>query len=303
MNNKNTNNINNDVINVKSESTSSSVVLYAGQHIESGSVNVEIIDETLFVTYSTSNGFLLKDVHLFVGQSLDLMPRTQNGNPKVGLFPYKANDLGGRIEYIFEIPLSNIGVIESLCGKDLYLAAHAVVYKNNSNGCSHSESAWADGQLISKHGSWATYFSYRVLCDITLPEKCQNAFAFGESSFIESGLTDNAEGWVINLSEIGYFTTPIYVESDQNTIQVGNLEYSYDGRELFIYYNIFRGYTLTETHLYASDLFPNTINPGQFYHQHYLTDASRDEFRIAVVGSEIYIIAHAVVCPRKIAKI
>lgn len=129
-----------------------SVILYAGQNIEAGELMTEISGNQLYVTYNTANGFGLKEVHLFVGTSMDNMPQTKTGNPKIGQFPYTALSLGGLTTYTFSIPLSELGIMKSA---EIFIAAHAVVENGAVN-----ETAWADGDLISD-GSWATYFSIR----------------------------------------------------------------------------------------------------------------------------------------------
>jgi len=105
----------------------------------------------LHVTYSNW-GIGMDETHLAVAESLDDIPQTKSGNPKVGQFPYKHEGLGGVLTDPYTIPLDGWGP-----GTELVIAAHAALV----NG----ETAWADcgGPLAQFPGnSWATYFNYTV---------------------------------------------------------------------------------------------------------------------------------------------
>lgn len=68
-----------------------------------GTVCLETDAHFLYITYETTGGWLLNEVHLFVGESLDDMPQTNNGNPIPGQFPYTAEDLDTD-SFEFKIP-------------------------------------------------------------------------------------------------------------------------------------------------------------------------------------------------------
>lgn len=292
-----------DIINVKSgQSISDNVILYAGQNIIAGEIILNVSNDFLTVTYNTENGFVLEEAHLFVGESLEDMPQTRNGNPKIGLFPYKANELGGISSYVFEIPLDDLGGVDYICGKSVFIAAHAVVHRINEDGSSQYETAWGDGDLLAEQGSWAMYFSYNVVCETDEP-RCESAFGYGSSTFIDYGLTDSRWGWVIEVPGAGSFSTPIYAGAAQNDLSkgvlVGELVCSFDGKNLHVEYVMNEGYVMSETQLYASNLIPNTIAFGQFGNAHYFSIASYDEYNLVVTGPRLYLIAHAVVCPKR----
>jgi hypothetical protein len=140
------------------------VDLIAGQHINAGSVVVSFDDDFLYVDYTTANGWMLDEVHLWVGSSLAQLPRAGNGNPKIGHFPYKASNLGLVTNYGFTIPLSGFGGLYDMCGNTYYVAAHAVVKKQKPNGGFQSETAWGNGQRITLKGNWAMYFGFIMDC-------------------------------------------------------------------------------------------------------------------------------------------
>ncbi len=61
--------------------------LYAGQHINVGTLTVSNNNTNLYVTFSVKEDWWLSETHLFVGREVDL-PLTGSGNPKIGHFPY-----------------------------------------------------------------------------------------------------------------------------------------------------------------------------------------------------------------------
>lgn len=141
-----------------------SVNLIAGQTINAGVINLSFDSDNLYVTYNTTNGWLLDEVHLWIGTSLAQLPKAGNGNPKIGHFPYKASNLGLVNSYGFTIPLNAFGGYESVCEGTYYVAAHAVVKKSNGNGGFVSETAWGQGPRITNKGNWAMYFGFILQC-------------------------------------------------------------------------------------------------------------------------------------------
>ncbi len=283
-------------------SNGASVKLLAGQTIEAGTIDLSIVNNNLIVTYNTTNGWELKEVHLFVNENFSLLPKTNSGNPQVGLFPYKAQNLNGATTYSFTIPLSEFGGEEAVCNKSIYVAAHASLQKLLSNGSYQTETGWGEGQRITAKGNWAMYYSFTFGCQAEEPElaNCETAFAFGNTTFIDMGLTNNRWGWVIEAIP-GFYTTPIYAAAGNNIIsngfQAGILTYSYRGSYLTLDFKIMGPYKLSETHVYVSNTPPSTIAPGQYGNTHILNAATADNFRIENLnGGKVYIIAHAVVC-------
>lgn len=285
------------------EGASVSVDLIAGQNTIAGNVSVTFDKDFVHVKYTTINGWMLDEAHLWVGSNLSMMPQTNSGNPKPGLFPYKSGLLYGATSYSFSIPWSDFGGYEANCGNILYMAAHAALHKMNSNGSVNSQTGWGNGSQINDNGSWAMYFSLQFECGSTNdPEtNCQTAFGFGPLTFVDAGLTPNRWGWIYTLNAEGYFTTPLYAGAGNNDIQhatnVGNVTYSLSGSSLVVHYETFTGYSLSETHVYASTTFPTTIAPGQFNYSHAVQNPHSDTYTIELNGATpVYLISHAVVC-------
>lgn len=136
------------------------VDLLAGQYIVSGSVIVGNDEENLYVTYTTTDGWLLKHVHLYVGDCAGI-PLNNGGNPQIGQFPVNVAQDPYSTSATFSFPLSSLN--ECVC-----IAAHAEVVKLDGNGTIIAgETAWGDGDDIGG-GSWATKFGYCVQeCDDT----------------------------------------------------------------------------------------------------------------------------------------
>lgn len=123
----------------------------------------------LHITFTTYGGpWMIMESHVAVYISNDVsgiseIPQTGSGNPKIGNFPFKHENLGGITLDEYVIPLSAItglGETGATAGDRLVIAAQAVV----SNGCT-CETAWADcggPSAFFPGGSWAMYFWYLV---------------------------------------------------------------------------------------------------------------------------------------------
>lgn len=100
------------------------VELVAGQHTVVGSVCIRTEGTNLKVKYNISDSdWSITETHLAVVGNPDDFPRTSNGNPKVGNFPYKGTHSNvGEVEYT--IPIGNLP-------STVYVAAHAVVENCN----------------------------------------------------------------------------------------------------------------------------------------------------------------------------
>lgn len=152
--------------------------LIAGQHIDVGSVSVELVDlvyddgvvDTLSVTYDTEDsGWYLDQTHLWVeSEEYPVIPANKKGNPKIGNFPYVSENVGDTTKTV-EIPLEAFGDLKDmLCTSgmsvnlDADMAAHASVYNYDSG---QQETAWAKGDEIAVKGSWAMQTTIRFTCD------------------------------------------------------------------------------------------------------------------------------------------
>lgn len=131
------------------------VTLFAGQTINSGTVTVSNDGTYIYVTYTTTNGWVLAQTHLYVGDCA-LIPVNNPGNPIPGQFPYTATH-NNVTTYTYQIPISRIP--QGSCG---CIAAHAVVKQyNSSNQLINQQTGWGNGTLINLNGgNWGMKFDY-----------------------------------------------------------------------------------------------------------------------------------------------
>ncbi len=302
--------------------------LIAGQSITAGNVCVADADtdndgqpDQLIVTYSTTDGWQLSEVHLWVGASMTSLPQTNSGNPIPGQFPYKSGALNGVTTYTFNIPFSSFGF--SCPGPDrFYVAAHAAVRKPNSTGGFQTETGWGDGERINKKGSWAKSFSIWITCEDVPPPveyECETAFAYDDKSgqcfanFGEFINNPSRWGWVNGAYNAGNYTLQMWAGAGQcnlsNGTIVGSLNVNYDGETAVVTYTpagidpeTNMPYFFEEMHLYVGNaMFPThngsfTIAPGQ-YPYHGNGDGSNPyTFTVNNLSGPIYVIAHAQSC-------
>jgi len=167
--------------------------LVAGQHIDAGTLDAAYDnDGNFYITYNTSNGWYLTEVHLFVGHSAEDIPTNINNHPKIGHFPYKMTFDAGDMTTSHTVMIENphIGTENQYGCISLVIAAHAVVV----NDAECEETAWArlcddyEGDLTSQRfveeGTWATYISGTSLCI----QPCEVDFSFAwEDINVEDG--------------------------------------------------------------------------------------------------------------------
>jgi hypothetical protein len=128
--------------------------LTAGQFYNSGSVIVSNDANFIYVTYTTANGYLLTQTHLFAG-NCNAVPVNNQGNPNPGQFPYKTVH-SNATTYTYQIPVSAIPAGSCGC-----IAAHAVVVKLNEAGqIIEQQTAWGNGVRINPTGNWGMKFDY-----------------------------------------------------------------------------------------------------------------------------------------------
>jgi hypothetical protein len=255
------------------------------------------------VTFQAGNGWLMNEVHLFIGDALTTMPQTRTGNPQVGQFPY-GEKLDGQSHYSLTLPLGDFGA----AGTALAVAAHAAVSREQADGKMESGSAWAGSDRIVQRGNWATWFSYVIAeVDEPLVAGCLikgSAFAYSEQAFRDLGNGVNRWGWQITLDQLhGYSgSTPLYMGAGNNDLskatRVGDFDYSYANGILQVSYSLNSGFSLDATHVYAGTSFVDTSAPGQYGHENddLPWGATYDHYTIDVDGEVIYLVGHATVC-------
>ena len=131
------------------------VMLVAGQTIDAGTVTVTNDAAFIYVTYTTANGWLLTQTHLYVG-ACALIPVNGPGNPVPGQFPYSGTH-NNITTYTYQVPISQIPAGGCGC-----IAAHAVVVKLNSSGqVINQQTGWGQGIRINPNGgNWGMKFEY-----------------------------------------------------------------------------------------------------------------------------------------------
>jgi hypothetical protein len=125
------------------------VCLTAGQNYDAGEVIITNDEDYLYVEIVLNEGWTLVESHVAVADSLDGIPQTKSGNPKVGNFPYDINSF---------IPLGDWE-----CDTELYVAVHAVVIGPNEYGEDEEQTAWGCGYDFPGH-NWATYSMHTIQC-------------------------------------------------------------------------------------------------------------------------------------------
>lgn len=137
------------------------VNLIAGQHIPAGTVTVTNTATDLLVTYTTTNGWYIKELHLYAG-ACAMIPANNSGNPIPGHFPYSNSFSGtGTITHTYSIPLSRLPACYCI-------AAHAVVSKPGAG----IQTAWGQGTRIVSKGNWAMKFEYCTQRCEPVPDGC-----------------------------------------------------------------------------------------------------------------------------------
>ena len=289
------------------------VDLLAGQHTDVGEVIVTHDETNIYVTYMISEpGWCLKEHHLHISSTLAGIPQTKSGNPKVGHFAY-AGTHDCVLEYTETIP------IQWGAGVQVYVAAHAVVSHDNSNGDNTSytksgistETAWGEGAPFPGN-NWAMYFFY-TLCDDNgggIGTESEKAYAYAPP---ESGISSQclitmgiSDGWGWHLGQFsGNYSFELwalptnYDCSFNRGFHVGTVEVSFKGgNKIDVVYTTFAGYSLQDAHLWISDepwlTAPPYVVPEEFpYNAYDLNGAMVHSFRNIVHKGHLFMIAYA----------
>ncbi len=154
--------------------TVKTVNFLAGQTIPAGSVTVGNDETNLYVTFSTTNGWEMKETHLYVGDGTNLTNKAGNAAP--GQFPYKTTHDPRVTSFTYTIPLQGLP-------ECMVIAAHAAVEKWVNGTMVDSQTAWGEGSQIGKN--WAMKFEYcKQVCEPGNPgeNRCyqdETAWVFG----------------------------------------------------------------------------------------------------------------------------
>ena len=248
--------------------------LIAGQTINVGDMMVSNDDEFLYVTYQTEGGWMLKEIHLFVGP-LEFFPVNKKKIPVPGHFPIKEYYSPPEELVTFAIALSEIPECP-------LIAAHAVVVKDDME-----ETAWGFGTSFDdffpnvKVNRWGWVIDDYCIeeCEEELilavkswllePYACDEGTCYNSFWAVSSGESISSTGWCsilgINYLNIG----DIYALNSYLGPQIGNISVSdstaTDGSYyLIIKVNLNEGSTLTLTKSY---LYVGSRDGFDSYHQ------------------------------------
>lgn len=261
------------------------VDLWAGQTTDVGDVTIMNDNTKIYVKIVLDENFPLADVNenlkLWIGDDLALLPvgggRNPSCAPQNGQFPYKNYTVDGNT-YTFEVSFEDISAYVNktiTCNSLLYLVLHA----DMANG----ETAYA-GDLQGDCTRWYFYTKYQAKCCETPPPPSgytQTAFAKGGYVFTidpksnpdklpSLNLTRNRWGWAINIPSTSPSTTVYSVWAGaglnytKNGTKVGTVTINWDGSTAKVTYQMISPFLMTGLHIYANDLKPTTIAPGQY---------------------------------------
>lgn len=205
--------------------TDSHRILYAGQDLPVGFVDISNDGTNLYVTYQLDvAGWRIIETHVAVGDSLAAIPRNKAGNPKIGLFEFSMTHDPGVITWTETIPLGSWAA-----GKDLVIAAHAVVQKVTK---------FTDPPVLL-----ATENIHPVAGATQMPANIYKITTTGITTLVDSDLT------------------PVRGTATDNFN--GNAYDSVNNRFYFSDYGVFGGpYYMGPSPLYFNDMAGNTVPAG-----------------------------------------
>lgn len=207
--------------------------LLAGQNISVGKVIYSHDEENLYVTYMTTNGWYLSELHLYVG-TLGNLP-TNKTAVKIGNFPYSKKLDPGTSNYMFTISLTEIGDMEE---NGYTIAAHAIVINGQKE-----ETAWSSANC-----------NYKPLITVksNLVEGTYEFYAThdGYYPFINSG------DWCERLGTHVYENGDVYYLTFKGfgLVNRGKVTVNENGTNYIIEVEADEGYKLTDSYLYVGSL-------------------------------------------------
>ncbi|MCP4252153.1 MAG: PKD domain-containing protein [Candidatus Scalindua sp.] len=106
------------------------VTLFAGKTIDAGTVNILSDGNNLIIRINTDNGWMLCGTHVSVKDTVDEIPQTKKGNPRVGRFEFSRSYASELVSDEYILPLSDI---DKNGDSSIVIAVHADVRKAGSN--------------------------------------------------------------------------------------------------------------------------------------------------------------------------
>lgn len=288
------------------------VDLIAGQFTVVGSVCFEEVnlsssipyDDHLKVTFTTTGGWEMSEVHFYIGMTLP-----PSGSP--GQFPFVFDDwTANKTSFTFYIPYTYLIGLSGDVYSCYTAMAHAVVYNTNPGG--GSETAWGDGD--------PTPWNWSMAFPLCLEDGgggsgggdplIETAYAFNplySDCFIP---TFSNWGWTNTVAAGTTYSFDLIAAAGQCDISkgfdVGSVTLLITGTSATVTYTLTPPYVLEEVHFYVGTTdFPRvkqgknwtyTAAPGQYP---FVYDAgpytSPATFTVTVPAGSTHFIAHAVV--------
>jgi hypothetical protein len=146
--------------------------LWAGQHINAGTVTVWSTRDTFYVKYDMAANWWLDETHAHVALTLEDIPHS-SGGPIPGQFEFQRTHNPRVQTWTYAIPVKP----EWTVGSKLYICAHAAAVELDGNGkVKRSETGWG-GDKKYPCKKWAYYIEYtRKISykDVSLPTVLPN---------------------------------------------------------------------------------------------------------------------------------
>ncbi|CAK8723095.1 MAG: hypothetical protein CDV28_13721 [Candidatus Electronema aureum] len=307
--------------------------LWAGQHINVGTVTVKNDAENVYVTYAidtaTQPSATFGTLHMWMGNDLSMLPGGGAKRPSPGQLPYHSGvdpypSSEGLTSYTFTVPLAsiNVTIAPETCPNlpPLYVVTHAEVRDVDDGSGSLSGQTAFGGDQPGSGKSWWFYGLYTICCDFGGGDGlCFTETAFAKGTHIWTTLkqsnpenlpslklTNNRWGWAINLTKTGTATYEIWagagLNKTANGTLAGTLTVNWNGEAAEVKYSLNPGNALEEVHIYAADAKPTTVAPGQYgYPSEGYDVGGVQEFSYTVPLKDVdgkggvWLIAHAVV--------
>jgi len=286
-----------------------SVTLIAGQHFEAGTITIGNDAELLCVYVEAAEGWYLEETQIHIAADPMDIPQ-KNGNPIPGQFDYAfVHDMYATADTLC-LPLSELGME---VGDSTAIAVHTALVNIEGMDTIQTQTGWGNGEPFPGN-NWGMFNWYVIQeCTEDPPEwppegeGCETAFAVGDSTFIEMGLSNARWGWASLIQwDQGETTYDLYAGAGQNDLSkgtmVGTVTVNPDMEGTTVTFDLMDGYFLDETHVYFSFDRPTTVAPGQYGNLHDpvegeypMTDMYMVQPGLGVYESA-YLIAHGVVC-------
>jgi len=288
------------------------VTLLAGQYFEAGTITIGNDTELLCIYVEAAEGWYLEETQIHIADDPADIPQ-KNGNPAPGQFDYQFTHETYATADTLCLSLDSLGLAVD---DSTAIAVHTALVNIEGMDTIRTETGWGNGEPFPGK-NWAMFNWYTIQkCeppdDPEWPpegEGCETAFAMGDSTFIEMGLTNARWGWAAMIpwgAEDMMFD--LYAGAGQNDLSkgtlVGSVTVSAGTDGAMVEFDLLDGFYLDETHLYFSSTRPETIAPGQYGYLHDpvvsqtpypMTDSYLDLPGLPVYTSA-YMIAHGVVC-------